>query len=82
MACLVALNVSLRLHFYVLFLLGEQRLGNYEIRKHDWHLPVARSRPQTFSLEQYILCYTKYMHTFRVCDELQVKALVSFRFYG
>ena len=43
MACLVALNVSLRLHFYVLFLLGEQRLGNYEIREHDWHLPVARS---------------------------------------
>ena len=30
MACLVALNVSLRLHNYVLFILREQRLSNYE----------------------------------------------------
>ena len=30
MACLVALNVSLRLHYYVLFILREQRLSNYE----------------------------------------------------
>ena len=30
MACLVALNVSLRLHTYVLFVLREQRLSNYE----------------------------------------------------
>ena len=30
LACLVALNVSLRLHTYVLFILREQRLSNYE----------------------------------------------------
>ena len=40
-----------------------------------------RREPKTFSLDQYILCYTKYVHTSRVCDE-KINSLVSFSFYS
>ena len=40
-----------------------------------------RREPKTFSLDQYILCYTKYVHTSRVCDE-KLNSLVSFSFYS
>ena len=40
-----------------------------------------RRKPKTFSLDQYILCYTKYVLTSRVCDE-KLNSLVSFSFYS
>ena len=40
-----------------------------------------RREPKTFSLDQYILSYTKYVHTSRVCDE-KINSLVSFSFYS
>ena len=40
------------------------------------------SRTKTFSVDQYIVCYTKYVHTSRVCDEIKINSLVSFSFYS